>query len=130
MSPLWLIPTSAIKNSRVQVGGINFTKEVDSSSPKLLEAVCNGTVFPEVTIHLMRNTGGEGEKPYYEYTLQDAFIQSYDSSNSADGGGTFSTENVVLGFKTIKWSYKIVDTTGKEQGSVDTGWDLALSQPL
>ena len=46
-------------------------------SPEMMEAVCNGTVFPEVKIHLIRNSEGSGEQTYYEYTLTNAFIKSY-----------------------------------------------------
>ncbi len=122
-------PVADLRNSRVQIGGIQMTKNVDSSSPKLLEAVCNGTVFPEVKIHMIRNAEGSGEQTYYEYTLTNAFIKSYDANGSAMAGGTANTsENLSLGMAKVKWSYKIIDDKGKVQGSVDTGWDLLKSR--
>ncbi len=123
-------PTKDLKNSRVQIGGIQFTKDVDSSSPKLLEAVCNGTVFDKVTFHMMRNSSGGGAEMFYEYILTNAFIKSYDVNSQSMAGGTVSqNENLSLGFAKIKWSYKVIDDKGNVKGSVDAGWDLLKSRP-
>ena len=122
-------PVADLRNSRVQVGGIQFTKNLDSSSPKLLEAVCNGTVFPKITIELCRNTEGRGDMTYLVYTMENAFIKSYDANSSAAAGGhAASHENVAIGFSKVKVSYKVVDEKGKVTGSVDTGWDLLKSR--
>ena len=122
-------PIGALNNSRVQVGGVQFRKEIDKSTPELFKAVCNGTVFPEVTVHCLKGTGGEGEKPFMKYTLSNAFIQSYDASlDSVGGGNVTTTELVSLGFEKIRQSFVVTDATGAEVGSIDAGWNLATSE--
>ena len=44
---------------------IMCTKELDKSSPKIAEAVCNGKVFPKVEIDLTASYTDAGRVTYY-----------------------------------------------------------------
>ncbi len=123
-------PVADLRNSRVQIGGVVISKNADSSTPLLAQAVCNGTVWQEpVLIDFIRNSEGSGEQTYYTITLTNAFVKSHDQSGHASSGGMASTmESLVLGFSKIKWEYKVLDEKGKVQGSKDASWDLTKSR--
>ena len=118
-------PKDALSKSQVQLGGIEFQKNADESSPELVAAVCKGEVFPEVTIDLVRVSEG-GNEVFYQWTLTNAYVSSYGVHGSGMGGIS-TTENLVLNYETIKWSYKKKNADGKPAGSVDAGWNLGTN---
>ena len=115
-------PREALTKSQVQLGGIELQKNADESSPQLVGAVCEGRVFPEVTIDLVR-VSPEGNEVFYQWVLTDAYIANY-SVSGANAGSIETFENLTLCYNVIKWSYKKKDEKGKPQGSVDAGWDV------
>jgi type VI secretion system Hcp family effector len=56
------------------MGDISVTKQIDKASPKLNEALCKGTHFPEIEIEVRATTGGSGQSIIY--TLKDVIIGS------------------------------------------------------
>jgi type VI secretion system Hcp family effector len=58
----------------VPMGDISVTKELDKATPKLNEALCKGTHFPEIEIEVRATTGGSGQSIIY--TLKDVIIGS------------------------------------------------------
>ena len=119
-------PREALTKSQVQLGGIDLQKNADESSPELVGAVCEGKVFPEVTIDLVR-VSAEGNEVFYQWILTDAYIANY-SVHGANAGSIETSENLTLCYNTIKWSYKKKDEKGKPQGSVDAGWDVGANK--
>jgi|GEM_PF-1370459 len=81
-------------------------KELDKSSPKLQEAICNGTMFPSVKLHFLR-TGATGlQEEYYLYELTNVIITSYSfSASQSAAGDPQPTENVTLNFAQVKVTY-------------------------
>lgn len=118
-------PKDALSKSQVQVGGIALQKNADESSPELIAAVCEGKVFPEVSIDLVKVTDG-GNEAFYTITLTNAYVFAYDVSGMAHGSIS-TTENLTLNYDTIKWSYKKTGADGKAAGAVETGWNLATN---
>ena len=57
----------------VSMGEITVTKQIDKASPKLNEALCEGTHIPEIKIE-MTGTAGSGQSTIY--TLKDVVISS------------------------------------------------------
>ena len=112
--------------SQVMLGGIELQKNADESSPELVAAVCEGKVFDEVTIDLVRVTP-DGNEVFYQWVLNDAYIANY-SVHGANMGSIETSENVTLCYNVIKWSYKKKDEKGKPQGSVDAGWNVGANQ--
>ncbi|MFK7767231.1 MAG: Hcp family type VI secretion system effector [Mariniblastus sp.] len=119
-------PREALTKSQVQLGAIDLQKNADESSPELVAAVCEGKVFPEVTIDLVRVTDN-GNEVFYQWVLTDAYISSY-GVHGANMGSIETSENISICYSTIKWSYKKKDEKGKAQGSVDTGWDVGANK--
>ena len=121
-------PREALTKSQVQLGGIELQKNADESSPELVGAVCEGRVFPEVTIDLVRVTA-EGNEVFYQWVLKEAYIANY-SVNGANTGSIETAEYLTLCYNEIKWSYKKKDEKGKPQGSVDTGWSVGENKKI
>lgn len=119
-------PKEALSKSQVQVGGIELQKNADESSPELVAAVCQGKVFPKVTIDLVR-VSPEGNEVFYQWELEDAYVANY-GLHGQGLGSIETTENLTICYNKIKWSYKKKDQKGKAQGSVDTGWDLGANK--
>lgn len=96
----------------VVLGDITCVKELDKSSPKLAESLCNGTHFPEVTIHLTTEvTGSDGttrQEPYLKYKLTNVIISSYSFHGSASGD-PLPSEEVTLGYTEVEWTYVVLD---------------------
>lgn len=109
--------------SSVDVGDLVCTKEMDASSTKIMEAVCDGTVFPEVKIHLATSTGADGRANFYEVTMTQVHVTSYDVSGSARDGD-IPIETFAFNFEEIKWDYNKFAADGSPQGKVSAGWKV------
>ena len=100
---------------------IVVVKELDKASPKLAEAVCKGTVFPKVEIHLTRSYTNTGLVTYYTYELKNVLIVGY-----RIGGSGYSehipTEEISLNFEEIKVTYTEIDEGGRAKGNVEYTW--------
>ena len=119
-------PRDALTKSQVHLGAIELQKNADESSPELVAAVCEGKVFPEVTVDLVR-VSPQGNEVFYQWILSDAYISGY-GVHGASAGTIETMENISICYSTIKWSYKKKDEKGKAQGSVDKGWDVGKNK--
>lgn len=119
-------PIEALSTSQVQVGAIEVQKKADVSSPDLVSANCGGEVFPEVTIHLVKETP-EGRAVYYEWILTNAYLSSY-GLHSSGMGNIESTETLSICFEKIKWSYKKSAADGTQQAPSEAGWDVSKNK--
>lgn len=104
-----------------------LTKTVDKSSPKLAEALCKGTVFSKVDVHVARTSSGPNRAPYYTYELKNVLVTSYHIGGSTQD--EVPTESVSLNFGQIKVTYTKFDATGKAEGNVEYSWNLDRNQP-
>jgi type VI secretion system secreted protein Hcp len=59
------ISGSTRQRASVTCGDVVCVKEMDASTPKLIQAVCDGTVFPKVQIDLCTSTGAGARVPYW-----------------------------------------------------------------
>ncbi|MBP1126290.1 MULTISPECIES: type VI secretion system tube protein Hcp [Pseudomonas] len=110
--------TGGASSGRTSVTDFTFTKLLDKSSCKLIEAVCAGTHLKEVVLTLHR-AGGEKLK-YFEVTLEEVIISNY-SQNVSDG---VPTETVSLNYGRIKTTYTQQSRVdGGGGGNVSGGWD-------
>ena len=107
---------STRSSGAVTFSDITVTKELDKSTPKLLEAVATGTVIPNVEFHLTSSQG-----TYYAYELKNVMITSYLMSGDADDR---PTEEVTLNFEQIKMTYTEYDSDGKSKGNVEFSWKV------
>jgi type VI secretion system secreted protein Hcp len=106
---------------------IILTKELDKASPKLAEAVCKGTHFRKVEIHLARPLSGGPTSTYYTCELENAVITSYHIDASTED--PVPTEQLSLNFEKIKVTYIKTDPDGRSEERVEYGWDVRQNQP-
>ncbi len=106
---------------------IRIVKTIDKISPKLAEAVCKGTVYPTVEIHVTAQAFGTSRVTYLAYELKNVLVTSYVvgvASQSDDVPG----EEVTLNFEQIKMTYTEFDSTGKTKGNIEYTWEIEQSQ--
>ena len=114
---------STRQRASVDCGDLVMVKEVDSSTPKLIEACCDGTVFPEVKVDLCTSSGGDSRIPYYQWTLTNVHVTSYDCSGGAQDG-QIPTESLSLNYEEIRWTYTKMGKDGAVAGKVESGWKV------
>jgi type VI secretion system secreted protein Hcp len=117
--------TSATANSaggatagRTTLSHFTFTKTLDKSSCKLMEASCAGEHLKEVTLVLSR--AGTDKLKYYEIVLEEVIIADY-TQNAAVG---IPVEVVQLNYGRIKTVYtQQKRSDGAGGGNIAGGWD-------
>lgn len=106
---------------RADIRPFTFSKQVDSSSPKLFQACAAGTHFDKITIAIHRSAGDEKVK-FLEYELANCIINDV-STNGGSAG--FPTENISIDFGKITVAYvKQNRQGGGTAGKISAGWDL------
>lgn len=106
----------------LEFGDIVCAKELDKSSPKLAEAICQGKVFPKVEIELTAAYGA-GPVTYYRYELKNVQVTSYSLTGSTRGDPR-PTEEMSLNFEEIKVTYTEYDSSGRPKGNVEYEWKV------
>ena len=107
----------------VIVDDLQCVKELDKSSPKLAESVCNGKIYPKVEIHMTASTTDAGRVTYYAYELKNVMVTSYNIGGDGQSESV-PTENFSLNFEEIKVTYTEVDAKGKSKGNVAYSWKV------
>src|SRR5262249_8071456 len=74
------------QQSSVNCPPVQVTKQLDKSTPKIAFAVCDGTTFGEVEIHLCTSEGASGRKPYYKIKLKNVKVTDHSLNASAQAG--------------------------------------------
>jgi len=103
-------------------------KTLDKACPKLAEAVCKGTVFPNVQLHLTRPSSAGAQATYYTVEMKNVIVTSYHISGSTQE--EVPTETFSLNFEEIKVAYTKFDAAGQPEGVVQYGWNVKRNQSL
>ena len=106
---------------------IRIIKTIDKVSPKLAEAVCNGTVYPTVEIHVTAQAFGTSRETYLAYELKNVLVTSY-AIGVASQSDDAPHEEVTLNFEQIKMTYTEFDSTGKTKGNTEYTWIIEQPQ--
>lgn len=114
---------STRQRASTDVGDVVVVKEMDSSTTKLIQALCDGKNYKEILIDLCTSTGKEGRVPYYQWKLEKCFITSYDVSGGATDGSV-PTESLSINFERIHWTYDKMDKDGNSTGKIPASWDV------
>ena len=106
---------------KVNVQDLNFTKWVDSATPKLALACCSGKHFNNAVLVIRK----AGDKPveYLKIKLDTVLISSISTGGS--GGEDRLTENVTLNFSKISLDYIPQDDKGAPGTAIPMSWDVA-----
>ncbi len=109
--------TGTVRNrGRAQFGDIVITKRIDSSTPKLMEAIAKGSNISSVLIDLVAGKT-EGSSPYFQWELKNVQITSSSMSGGVEGNDR-PTETISLNFGGIKTTYP------KAKGNVEFEWKV------
>ena len=109
---------------KVNVQDLSIAKYVDTSSPNLVLACCNGKHFPEAVLTLRK----AGEKPlnYLVIKLSEVIITSVSAGGS--GGDEQIVESVSLNFAKFSYAYQAQDKAGaKSGGAIEVEYDIAAN---
>jgi type VI secretion system Hcp family effector len=98
-------------------------KRTDKSTPKLNESVCDGTVFPDITVEFDRVIGNT-TSVYYRVVLKDVLVSSVIPSANASDTADMPKERVTLAYTKVTWTYHQFDATGMETEFNESYWDL------
>ena len=109
---------------KVNVQDLGVTKYVDSSSPKLMKACCEGTHFDKATL-AVRKAGGDAPVEYVVITLTEVFITSVSTGGS--GGDDRLTESVSLNFAKVSLDYVPQEAKGGKGTAIPFAWDIAAN---
>ena len=100
-------------------------KEMDKSTPKIIESVASGKVHPVVKLDLTTSLGDKGKRlPYFQWEMKNVIVTSYSVSAAVDDDGTVPTESFSLNFEEIKWTYNKYGKDGSSQGKVEATWKV------
>ncbi|CAE7472588.1 Hcp family type VI secretion system effector [Bremerella sp. T1] len=106
-------------------GDIVCVKEMDKSTPKLIESVAAGTVHSKVKIDMVMSLGDKGKRlPFFQFELDNVIVTSYSFSANVEGDGVVPTESFSLNAEMIKWTYTQYGKDGSNKGKVEAKWDV------
>jgi type VI secretion system secreted protein Hcp len=105
----------------VNVQDIQVTKYVDSSSPKLMLACCNGKHFPSALI-TMRKVGGTPVE-HMKVKMEEVMITSVSAGGSQNED--LLTENILLNFAKVSVDYTPQKADSSAGVAIPFGWDIA-----
>jgi type VI secretion system secreted protein Hcp len=110
------------ESTEVQRQEFKLTKHIDKASPKLFQALANGTVTPEMQLTVRNEAEGQARTEHMIIVMTNVIVTSI---NSGGGGDDRPTETVTLNFTEIEWTYIEQDSSGAPVGD-PTGFDLEL----
>lgn len=109
-------------------GKVEVTSQMGIASNKLATSVANGTVRPEIELHMCRSgeSASSGLEAYSIWKLKDVVIDSYSISGSEDG---IPEETWTLAYAAIEHEYKSTDQkTAKLKTENTFKWNVQTGQ--
>jgi type VI secretion system secreted protein Hcp len=102
----------------------SITMRQDCASPKLYEALHNGTHIAKVIIELTRPTG-KSPMVYMRYTMTNVSLHGTKTNADPQGTINFPVDTYAMDYTTMQWEYTKQDDTGAAKGTVATKINLA-----
>lgn len=118
--------TSSREVSSPSLSEVNVVKELDKSTPLIVQEATTGAKGKKILLHFV-NTGGDAEEEYLTYTLHDCLISSY--SISASGAGV-PTENLALSFTKVELAYTEAGKDNVKGGSGRFGYSVEQGKKI
>jgi type VI secretion system secreted protein Hcp len=109
-------------SGKVNVQDVSITKWVDSASPKLVLACCEGSHYSQVLL-TVRKAAGKAPLEYVKITLSEVLIAGVSTGGS--GGEERLTENVTLNFGKFSMDYTPQQDDGSAGTAINAAWDVA-----
>jgi type VI secretion system secreted protein Hcp len=122
------IPSGAVDQQRTKgdtsLGDVSLSRQLDKSSPKLMEACALGKFNKEVLVEFTTQTGGKTET-FLKWKLENVIVTGY-SIAGGSSGDQLPSEQVSMNFTKITYSYWEFDNkTGAKKGSVETSYEYS-----
>jgi type VI secretion system secreted protein Hcp len=108
---------------KVNVQDLQISKYVDSSSPKLMLACCNGTHYKDALI-TVRKAGGTPLE-YIKVKLETVLISGLTTGGTPNEDRL--TENVILNFAKVSVDYVPQKDDGSAGTAIPFAWDIAAN---
>jgi type VI secretion system secreted protein Hcp len=109
---------------KVSIQDLSFTKYVDSASPYLMLACCNGKHYDEALLTIRK--AGEDPLEYLTIKLTEVLVSSVSTGGS--GGQDRLTENVSLNFSKVDVKYTPQNDDGSKASPIPMAWDIAANK--
>ena len=121
------IPGGAVDQQRTKgetsLGDVSFTRQLDKSSPKLMEACALGKFNKEVLVEFTTTTGGKTET-YLKWKLENVVFTGY-SVHGNSSGEPLPSEQTSMNFSKITYTYTEFDNAkGTKKGNVEVAYEL------
>lgn len=110
---------------KLSCGDVTVLKNIDKSSPKLIEYVTTGKHIPKATL-TFRTVGGRAQVEYYVVELTDVIIAAIDQTDQPDPSKI--VERVQLNSAAFKFTYQQQNIDGSPSGKVEAGWDCLKNE--
>jgi type VI secretion system secreted protein Hcp len=111
-------------SGKVSLQDVTLSKYVDSSSPKLMLACCNGTHYPSALL-TVRKAGGAAAVEYIKVKMEEVLIAGVGTGGSYNDDRL--TENVMLNFSKVSVDYTPQDDKGAAGTAIPFAWDIAAN---
>lgn len=96
-------------------------KDIDKSSPKLIEAVLDGRIFPEAAIEVNRPLA-DGRQVYLNYRMQDVMVTSVEVDD--DPSNPAIEEFVAFNYGYANWDYREFSLDGRLKSETSLWWNI------
>jgi type VI secretion system secreted protein Hcp len=116
-------------SGKVEFSSISVTKQLDLASTKLALNNYKGTHIAKGTIIVRQSTGDTTTKAYFQYDLEEVFVDSI-SWGAAGGGGGKPSESVSFSFNQIKIGYSQQNPDGSLAGMIYAGWNTQTNKAV
>jgi type VI secretion system secreted protein Hcp len=111
-------------SGKVSLQDVTLSKYVESSSPKLMLACCNGTHYPSALL-TVRKAGGAAAVEYIKVKMEEILIAGVGTGGSYNDDRL--TENVMLNFAKVSVDYTPQDDKGAAGTAIPFAWDIAAN---
>jgi type VI secretion system secreted protein Hcp len=116
-------------SGKVEFSSISVTKQLDKSSMKLALNNMKGTHIAKGNIIVRQSGGGDTTQTYFQYDLQEVFVDSM-SWGAAAGGGGKPSESVSFSFNQIQISYWQQKPDGSQELVAKVGWNTQTNKSV
>jgi type VI secretion system secreted protein Hcp len=110
---------------RADLKDILFSKQVDLSTPLLLQSCASGKTIPKAAFEFMRADAIGTRINYFSIELENVLVGMVTPDIQP---GTILFENVCLKFSKVRWKYTQQKISGGANGNTTGGWDLASNR--
>ena len=106
---------------KVDISSISLQKQLDIASPYLFENCCNGTHASTGSMIVREATGSTTTQIYYQYDMQEVFIDSISWGGAAGGGKP--SESLSVSCKVLSVTYWPQNSDGSLGSKIVKGWN-------